>query len=90
MLAEGGVTVALALALSYLKIPIAALGGSIDRIVVSRFSVTPSNDTVRFPIFVNSLVSGSRSITVIGAEPESVRAQVFVSCLLPAVVSNEN
>lgn len=34
MLAEGGVTVALALALSYLKIPIAALGGSIDFVMV--------------------------------------------------------
>lgn len=34
MLAEGGVTVALALVLSYLKIPIAALGGSIDFVMV--------------------------------------------------------
>ena len=34
MLAEGGVTVALALALSYLKIPVAALGGSIDFVMV--------------------------------------------------------
>ena len=34
MLAEGGLTVALALALSYLKIPVAALGGSIDFVMV--------------------------------------------------------
>lgn len=34
MLAEGGVSVGLALALSYLKIPIAALGGSIDFVMV--------------------------------------------------------
>ena len=34
MLAEGGVTVALALALSYLKIPVAALGGAIDFVMV--------------------------------------------------------
>ncbi len=34
MLAEGGVCIALALALSYLKIPIAALGGSIDFVMV--------------------------------------------------------
>ena len=34
MLAEGGVSIALALALSYLKIPIAALGGSIDFVMV--------------------------------------------------------
>jgi thiamine transporter len=34
MLAEGGVAVALALVLSYLKIPVAALGGSIDFVMV--------------------------------------------------------
>lgn len=34
MLAEGGIAIALALALSYLKIPIAALGGSIDFVMV--------------------------------------------------------
>lgn len=34
MLAEGGVSIALAIALSYLKIPIAALGGSIDFVMV--------------------------------------------------------
>lgn len=34
MLAEGGLTVALALALSYLKVPVAALGGSIDFVMV--------------------------------------------------------
>ena len=34
MLAEGGVAVALALALSYLKIPVAALGGSIDFVML--------------------------------------------------------
>lgn len=34
MLAEGGVSVGLALALSYLKIPVAALGGSIDFVMV--------------------------------------------------------
>ena len=34
MLAEAGVSVALALVLSYLKIPIAALGGSIDFVMV--------------------------------------------------------
>lgn len=34
MLAEGGICVALALALSYLKIPVAALGGSIDFVMV--------------------------------------------------------
>jgi thiamine transporter len=34
MLAEGGVSIALALALSYLKIPVAALGGSIDFVMV--------------------------------------------------------
>ncbi len=34
MLAEGGIAIALALALSYLKIPVAALGGSIDFVMV--------------------------------------------------------
>ena len=34
MLAEGGICVALALVLSYLKIPVAALGGSIDFVMV--------------------------------------------------------
>lgn len=34
MLAEGGICLALAVALSYLKIPIAALGGSIDFVMV--------------------------------------------------------
>jgi len=34
MLAEGGVSVGLAIALSYLKIPIAAFGGSIDFVMV--------------------------------------------------------
>ena len=34
MLAEGGICVALAIALSFLKIPIAALGGSIDFVMV--------------------------------------------------------
>ena len=34
MLAEVGVSIALALALSYLKIPVAALGGSIDFVMV--------------------------------------------------------
>ena len=34
MLAEGGICLALALALSYLKIPVAALGGSIDFVMV--------------------------------------------------------
>ena len=34
MLAEGGVSIGLAIALSYLKIPIAALGGSIDFVMV--------------------------------------------------------
>ena len=34
MLAEGGVSIALALVLSYLKIPVASLGGSIDFVMV--------------------------------------------------------
>ena len=34
MLAEGGLCLALALALSYLKIPVAALGGSVDFVLV--------------------------------------------------------
>ncbi len=34
MLTEGGISVGLAIALSYLKIPIAALGGSIDFVMV--------------------------------------------------------
>ena len=34
MLAEGGLCLALALALSYLKIPVAALGGSVDFVMV--------------------------------------------------------
>ncbi len=34
MVAEGGIAIALAIALSYLKIPVAALGGSIDFVMV--------------------------------------------------------
>lgn len=34
MLAEGGICLAMALALSYLKIPVAALGGSVDFVMV--------------------------------------------------------
>lgn len=34
MLAEGGVSIGLAIALSYLKIPVASLGGSIDFVMV--------------------------------------------------------